>query len=312
MSDPLTENELSPEEKTNLLIGQIEKLVSVNEKQQNAAELIDLLLDEKLDLVVRKVERLFNKVDRLSDRVDDIADHVHGHSSGPSEDWDQRFENLQDKIVQSLEQQLLTASHPRLSSPFSHGSAGSDSSPGSPHSPESNSPFELPAVADENSLSDWERQKRRFLMDQGYQESFGENATGNVGQPNPEVSATGSVSIPEPMSNPMDLVEEVQEQEIEALHDSIENIEAGDSPEIDNLKELLSSKLRDAEVELSINRAKLSQQWAALEERQFELEKREAHLESRYGEVDDSTKKKMGILDRLSRHLSRNDGSKEQ
>ena len=77
---------------------------------------------------------------------------------------------------------------------------------------------------------------------------------------------------------------------------------AADAEAIENLKEELTSKLRDAEVEFSINRAKLSQLKAELDDRQVELERRTAALEEKYG--DSGSGKKPGFLDRLTRHLS--------
>ena len=80
---------------------------------------------------------------------------------------------------------------------------------------------------------------------------------------------------------------------------------------IEVLKEQLTSKLRDAEVELSINRAKLSQQWASLEQRQFEIAQRESMFANKYGKMDEPAKKQ-GLLDRLSRHLSKNEHDCEE
>ena len=86
----------------------------------------------------------------------------------------------------------------------------------------------------------------------------------------------------------------------ESLHDSIESIEEVEDDNIDDLRANLTAKLRDAEVELSINRAKLDQRLAQLERQQAELERREKSLESKNS---DGTSQKSGVLDRLSRHI---------
>ena len=66
----------------------------------------------------------------------------------------------------------------------------------------------------------------------------------------------------------------------------------------------LTAKLREAELELSINRAKLDQQNAKLERQQSELERREKSLASKYASVgQDGEPQQMGVLDRLTRHL---------
>jgi len=75
--------------------------------------------------------------------------------------------------------------------------------------------------------------------------------------------------------------------------------------EVEELRAKLIKKLREAEVELSINRAKMDQQRAKLERQQLELERREKSLASRYPTVDeDGVPQRMGVLDRLTRHLN--------
>lgn len=74
------------------------------------------------------------------------------------------------------------------------------------------------------------------------------------------------------------------------------------SDELESLKEQLTAQLREAEIELSINRAKLSQEWAALEQRETLLAQRESDLKSKYSPKDEEGK--AGLLDRFTRHLS--------
>lgn len=109
---------------------------------------------------------------------------------------------------------------------------------------------------------------------------------------------------PERRKNPRPLTS-IKDEALEALHDSIESINISDCEEIAALKESLTAKLREAEIELSINRAKLSQQWAALERRQFEINQKESMLKCKYGHVDEESDVKPRLLDRISRHLSR-------
>ncbi|QEG21160.1 prolipoprotein diacylglyceryl transferase [Mariniblastus fucicola] len=75
---------------------------------------------------------------------------------------------------------------------------------------------------------------------------------------------------------------------------------------IEVLKEQLTSKLREAEIELSINRAKLSQQRASIEQMQADLERREAALAAKLEQSKKSitaAEKKTGLMDRWKRHL---------
>ena len=83
---------------------------------------------------------------------------------------------------------------------------------------------------------------------------------------------------------------------------------------VDGLKEQLTAKLREAEIEMSINRAKLSQQRASLEQMQADLERREADLEAKLAQAKTSkpvpahNEKKRGMMDRWKRHLGENEG----
>ena len=79
-----------------------------------------------------------------------------------------------------------------------------------------------------------------------------------------------------------------------------------DHAEIEKLKQDLNSKLREAEVELSINRARLSQERAAFERDQAELDRRTEALESKLAAMKtdgDDGKGGNGILSRFKRHL---------
>ena len=64
-------------------------------------------------------------------------------------------------------------------------------------------------------------------------------------------------------TQPIDLDNEASEN-LEEMHSSIESVSSEDASAIEKLKEELTSKLREAEVEISINRAKLSQQKAGI------------------------------------------------
>ncbi len=138
-----------------------------------------------------------------------------------------------------------------------------------------------------SQLSAWDRRKRELLAEHGHPV---------------EPLRSKSVKTPPQVIPKLDAAD--PDEDMDALHESIESINNIDAKEIEILKEQLTSKLRDAEVELSINRAKLSQQWASLEQRQYEISQREATFASKYGNLDGPTKKQ-GLLDRFSRHLSR-------
>lgn len=78
-----------------------------------------------------------------------------------------------------------------------------------------------------------------------------------------------------------------------------------DSEEIQRLTEKMKNKLRDAEVELSIERAKLMQLEVELESKQVELERRDQELSQKYSDRKNFVKQNehVGMLDRLKKHL---------
>ena len=93
----------------------------------------------------------------------------------------------------------------------------------------------------------------------------------------------------------------------DASNDQIKQAADAEAAEIDKLKSELKSKLREAEVELSIKRARLSQERAAFERNQVELERRssrlEAELASKTAADRDDDNGSDGIMDRFKRHL---------
>lgn len=74
-----------------------------------------------------------------------------------------------------------------------------------------------------------------------------------------------------------------------------------DRNEIERLKEELHEKLRLAEMELSISRAKIAQETAQLEDQRHELEKLSSHVVPQTPGTKEG--KKSSMLDRLSRHM---------
>jgi DNA repair exonuclease SbcCD ATPase subunit len=148
----------------------------------------------------------------------------------------------------------------------------------------------MPPVApsDKETASHWHRQKAAMLSKYGIDPDY---------RPLKDVPDNSAKAV-----EPDVQLEEATEQ-LESLHNSIENISAADAEAIENLKEELTSKLRDAEIEFSINRAKLSQLKAELDGKQVELDRRAAALAEKYGDSK-STETKSGFLDRLTRHLS--------
>jgi hypothetical protein len=156
-------------------------------------------------------------------------------------------------------------------------------------------------------LSEWDRRKQQMLAEYGmHSDEIAAHTSKPKSQSHGQVAEVEAKSAAEVLDSrqPPRRGDCKEDHALEALHDSIAKLDKIDTLEIEELKEQLTSKLRDAEVELSINRAKLSQQWATLEQKQFEISQRESSLQAKYGNLSEATKK-AGLLDRLSRHLSR-------
>ena len=137
---------------------------------------------------------------------------------------------------------------------------------------------EAAPVADD-SLSDWERQKQAMLA--------------NYGDASKDQSPADGKS---------------EKSAIEASSDPSEKTPTTDADEVESLKQQLNSKLREAEVELSINRARLSQERAAFERNQAELDRRSASLEAKFAAMkgdedggDDNSA--TDYMTRIKRHL---------
>lgn len=234
-------------------------------------------------------EHSLEKTNQLIDYVESLVATNEQNASESSflvELIDEKFEQLSDRLHQQVDELFES-----LTSRLGKHDAG-------PRNPAPNSDrtttvtFTEPEVdkVDEeealNQLSAWDRRKRELLAEHGH----------------PVEPLKSKVVEAPPVVSRLD--DDTQDEELDALHELIKSINNIDAEEIEVLKEQLTSKLRDAEVELSINRAKLSQQWASLEQRQFEIAQRESMFANKYGNLDEPAKKQ-GLLDRLSRHLSR-------
>ena len=139
----------------------------------------------------------------------------------------------------------------------------------------------------DEDTSQWEKQKEAMLSKYGIDSDYRE--TDGSSPPPSTKPASPTEAHKKPTSQP-------------SLQDSIEH---HDSADIDALKTELNEKLREAEIELSIGRAKISQQQAEIASRQVDLERRSEALESKLAACPDGPARKTGFLDRLTRHLRR-------
>ncbi|MDG1875303.1 MAG: hypothetical protein P8J27_15420 [Mariniblastus sp.] len=142
----------------------------------------------------------------------------------------------------------------------------------------------------EDSDSHWSRQKAAMLSKYGIDPDH-----------RPSLEATSPVPTAKPELTP-------PEVDFDNLQEPHNQQTAEDARRIGQLKGELTSKLRDAEVELSIQRAKLSQLNAELDQKKTELDQREAQLAGKYDEYSKANAaSSSSLLERLKRHLNAKD-----
>ena len=144
------------------------------------------------------------------------------------------------------------------------------------------------AESDEESASRWNQQKAAMLSKYGIDPEH---------RPSMELPSSEQPSE-------VALADELSTDAVATIEVPTNNLDPDDALAIENLKEQLNTKLREAEVELSIKRAKLSQFNAELDEKRVELDRRENALRDQQANGPNEPKKKMGMLERLKRHLT--------
>ncbi len=142
-------------------------------------------------------------------------------------------------------------------------------------------------IEDDKDISLWEKQKEAMLSKYGIDSDYRE--TNESSSPPSTKPSSQTKARKKPTRQPS----------------SQDSIEHHDFADIDALKDELNEKLREAEIELSIGRAKISQQQAEIASRQVELEHRSEALESKLAACLNGPARKTGFLDRLTRHLRR-------
>ncbi len=85
--------------------------------------------------------------------------------------------------------------------------------------------------------------------------------------------------------------------------ESVSVIPEADAAAIEELKERLNAKLRETEIELSIGRAKISQQRALLDEEQVEFDRRAKLIEEKYQALMSAPSRRVGFFKWLWQHL---------
>ena len=133
---------------------------------------------------------------------------------------------------------------------------------------------------------DWEAKKRAI-----YKEHAMADEVSDLIRPTPSSELTQAVND---TRNELDEI-----HQCDNLNGSLE-INEVDHQEIERLKTELHEKLRLAEMELSVSRAKIIQETAQLEDQRHELEKLAAQIPE---PPNTQENKKRSVLDRLSRHM---------
>ena len=250
-----------------------------HEKTQGLIQDLELQFESRLDQRFEKLNAHLNKITSALAGQQVLLES----GTDPENDSDPSLVDHYDKRIEGV----FLSVNARIDDLL--GSLGNRISQFADNMAREESSQEVPVAVEDNqgTASHWHRQKTAMLSKYGIDPEY-----------RPLLDKAPKVSSKVEDSE----LEEVTEN-LESLHNSIESFSAADTEAIDNLKEELTSQLRDAEIEFSINRAKLSQLKAELDDKQVELERRASALETKYGGL--SLKgRKSGFLDRLARHLS--------
>jgi hypothetical protein len=234
---------------------------------------------DRVAKTLANVERLLSQANEnvptdVSDWLEASLQKTHNRLSDQLENFahsfEKRFDELQRTISESLDSERIAQINNQGAEPTKGASK---------------------ADASDEPESEWESRKRKMYAEYGEELPATMKKSENTVDPSDVDTANGD-------SCEGDELASLQE----SLHDSIESLDEVQAEEIEELRSQLTEKLREAEVELSINRAKLDQRKAELERRQTELDRREKSLNSKYANVNGAPQK-MGVLDRLTRHL---------
>ena len=244
--------------------------------KESWSETLQHSLDEQLESVREQLAELsesFAQSTANSDSSSDDAQPAAGSTGELLAKFADQVNLRTSKLLDSFRKELAD------SRPASQPAApAATSTPASPN---------LAPSDDSQAASHWERQKEAMLAKYGIDPNYRQ---ADAAKPATE--------------EPVEIESEVDDatKKLESLHASIDKIAPEDHQDIEKLKDELNSKLRDAEVELSIARAKLSRERAELDEARTELKQRTQELEAKLAKVGDGTPKG-GFISRLGRHL---------
>lgn len=273
---------------------------SLSSNEPDPSDSIDAMVELVSEQVAQQTQAITEKIDCLAGQSDTDANHQSNEEvKSILSDFQTVVVEFKEKL-QSLEEsielqattfetkaQAIQADVEQLIEKVTVGD-----SPATETAVEPEQAAASPIVEDESSH--WQKQKEAMLAKYGIDPEY---------RPLDEPSAQAEKekeTVPE--------LESAAAQKLGVLHQTINSISPEDKDAIEQLKRDLNSKLRDAEVELSINRARLSQERAELEQKQSELEHRTADLEAKLRakacDTDDQNKKG-GFMNRFTRHLGK-------
>ena len=154
--------------------------------------------------------------------------------------------------------------------------------------------------APESCASHWQQQKEAMLLKYGIDEDH--RPSMDLDDVLATTPSTSQSSIQPPPAAQLPTAQSPETQKLVEEPTSA-SIPKADAESIKKLKDSLNAKLRDAEVELSIGRAKISQQQAELSERQAELDRRASLIEEKFAAIAQPPTRKVGFFKKLWIHL---------
>jgi len=157
----------------------------------------------------------------------------------------------------------------------------------------------------------WQEQKQAMMAKYGFDSETTEPDVATNAEPVSDQPVVDTPITDYSLAVTEEATDAVEEQAVVTEESNVAAEEQANTTEeasVDELKAQLNSKIREAEVEMSINRARLMQERVEFERAQAELERRAAKLEAKLaastgGDNGDADDENSSIMGRFKRHL---------
>ncbi|MEZ6094549.1 MAG: hypothetical protein R3C03_09985 [Pirellulaceae bacterium] len=249
------------------LIGSVRELLEKQKASESWTEKLSFQaeMSQRIEKRLEEMERQLDDLTQVSQLTAEIQSRtVTSESNQDHRDWEEKFEQRFDQFETRI-QEWINSGVASNTVPHS-GTEAETSVDDRPMFEDVTSGNEVTGLSTASFLGNWQQQREEMLS------AFSNSAKGTEETETEKVEETPSASE----------LSESELVELGATQDDIDEILA--------IKEQLQTALRETEIEMSIQRAKISQERAALDERASQIEQRERELNRK--QPDSGTKEK--------------------